>query len=355
MEIFTPYWQLILLVILAVTLIPTYHSTRKSIKSINKHKMSKKLPQPPGALPFIGHLHLLSGKKTIARTLGAMADECGPIFSLRLGQQRVVVLSSWETVKDCFLNNDAVTATRPAMAVSKYFAYNYASFAISPYGKYWRDIRKISTVELLSTKRLEKMKHVRASEVNSCIKHLFKECRKLSDNNNKFQSGKISLCKWFEYTSFNIVIRMIVGKTFSPQSYEENGTFASQFKKLIGKATYVAGVAVPSDFIPSIEWMDVMGYIRSMKDIHKEIDMIIGHWLDEHIQTRKEHQCGCEDTDFMDVLLSNLAEGSVMSGYTRDTVIKATSLVFSNLFHHNKYGIFTDENALCIRLLMSSL
>lgn len=318
---FTSYWHLILLFILSVTLIPTYRSARKSKKSrsINQHK-NKQLPEPQGAFPFIGHLHLLGGKKTIARTLGAMADVCGPIFSLRLGQQRAVVLCSWEMVKDCFVNNDAVTATRPAMALSKYFAYNYASFAISPYGKYWRDIRKISTVELLSTRRLEKMQHVRASEVRSCIKDLFKESRR--------GTGKISVCKWFEYTSFNIVIRMIVGKRFSPQLYEESGNFACRFKKLIGRATYIAGVAVPSDYIPSIEWMDVMGYISSMKDIHKEIDMIIGHWLDEHIQRRKDgDQSSFEDADFMDVMLSNLAEGCVMSCYTRDTVIKATALI----------------------------
>uniref|UniRef100_A0A803LNK2 Cytochrome P450 n=2 Tax=Chenopodium quinoa TaxID=63459 RepID=A0A803LNK2_CHEQI len=331
MEDYTPNLQLILLVILAITLIPTlakYHNTRKSRKTINKRgKINKQLPQPSGALPFIGHLHLLGGKRTIARTLGAMADECGPIFSLRLGQQRAVVLTSWEIVKDCLLNNDAVTATRPTMALSKYLAYNYASFAISPYGKYWRDMRKIATVELFSLKRLEKMKHARVSEINSCIKHLFKECREISVSDSKYQSGRISLCKWIECTSFNIAIRMIVGKTFSPQSYEESSTFASRFKKLIGKATYVAGVAVPSDFIPSIEWMDVMGYIGFMKDIHKEIDMIIGHWLDEHIQRRKDYQGSYEDVDFMDVMLSNLAEGTIISGYTRETVIKATALI----------------------------
>ncbi|XP_010696237.2 dimethylnonatriene synthase [Beta vulgaris subsp. vulgaris] len=315
-------WQIILLVILAITLIPAQISARKSKKTKQNFKQ---LPQPKGALPFIGHLHLLGGKRTIARTLGAMADECGPSFGLRLGQQQAVVLNSKEVVQDCFVKNDAVTATRPTMAVSKYFAYNYACFAISPHGKYWRDIRKISTVELLSTKRLEKMKHVRASEVNSCIKNLFRKCTTL--NNSSLQTGKISLCKWFEYTSFNIVISMIVGKTFSPELYDENGTFASRFKNLIGKATYVAGVAVPSDFIPYIEWMDVMGYIRDMKDIHKEIDMIIGHWLDEHILRRKEHEGSFEDGDFMDVMLSNLVEGCDMSGYTRETVIKATALI----------------------------
>ncbi|KAL2932612.1 Cytochrome P450 82G1 [Bienertia sinuspersici] len=323
MEDCSLYYQLILLVILSFTLIPLYLSIKNGRKSDtnNKHlKISKQLPQPKGSLPLIGHLHLLCNKNmTIARTLGAMADECGPIYSVQLGQQRAIVLSSWEMVKDWIVNNDAVTATRPSMAFSKYTGYNYASFAISPYGKYWRDIRKISTVELLSTKRLEKMKHVRALEIDSCIKQLFNKCDKVED--------LLSLDKWFEYTSFNIVLGMIVGKSFSPEMYEESGTLSSRFKKLIGEATYVAGVAVPSDYVSWIEWVDVMGYIRSMKKVHKEIDVIIGHWLDEHVERRKKHEGSYEDADFMDVLLSNLAEGCLMSGYTRETVIKATALI----------------------------
>ncbi|CAO2824466.1 unnamed protein product [Amaranthus hypochondriacus] len=256
-----------------------------------------------------------------------MADECGPIYLLRLGQQRAVVLCSWEMIKECFTNNDAVTATRPNMAFSKHVAYNYASFAMSPYGKYWRDIRKISTVELLSNKRLEQMKHIRNAEINSFIKYLFKECRKHAKHNT-FQSGVISLCKWFEYNSFNIIIRMIVGKTFSPDAYKKNDTLPSRFKKLIGKATYFAGVTIPSDFLTWLEWFDFMGYIKCMKDVHNGVDIIIGHWVDEHIQRRKEYENGgYEDGDFMDVLLSNIGEGCVMSGYTREIVIKATSLI----------------------------
>ncbi|CAO2824464.1 unnamed protein product [Amaranthus hypochondriacus] len=117
---------------------------------------------------------------------------------------------------------------------------------------------------------------------------------------------------------------MIVGKTFSHELYDDELTFASKFEKLIEKATYFSGVAVPSDFVPGIEWLDLMGLIRSMKEIHHDIDLIIGHWLDEHVKRREVNEIG--DGDFMDVMLSNISDGCSMYGYERDTIIKATTL-----------------------------
>lgn len=320
------HWPL-LPIVLYVILFLLFVARKSTRKVIGKLKSDGSLPQPPGAWPFIGHIwHLLSGHGTLARTLGAMADECGPIFSLQLGQRQVVVMSGWEVVKDCFTSNDANIVTRPIMAVSKYLGYNYAAFSISPYGRYWQEMRKISTVELLSNRRLEKMKHVRASEVDSCLKNLYGECTKVQVKGNY---AKISLGKWFEYLSVNITLCMIVGKRYPPESYDNNGSLASRFKSAISKATHLAGLPVPSDFVPSIEWMDFLGYIGSMKETHKEIDMIIGHWLDEHIQKREECEEGTslEECDFMDVLLSHIGEDFFMStSHSRDTIIKATTL-----------------------------
>jgi len=322
-----PLHLLALLLIFSAIIIPLFIVKRPKQKDRGKLKSHKLLPQPPGAWPFIGHIwQLLGGHVTLARTLGAMADRCGPIFSLRLGHRQTIVMSEWEVVKDCFTNQDATTCTRPRMAVSKYLAYDYAAFTNAPYGRYWREIRKISTVELLSSKRLEKMKHVRVSEVNSCLENLYKECTKERIKGNNYT--KFSIGKWFEYLSFNIALCMIVGKRFSRELYDKKDSFASRFKKAIGTATHLAGIPVPSDFLPSIEWMDFLGYIGAMKETQKEIDTIIGHWLDEHIQRRKECQgTNFEDCDFMDVLLSNIRGDFFTASHNKDTIIKATALV----------------------------
>lgn len=139
-------------------------------------------PEPSGALPLIGHLHLLGGKVPLPRTLGAMADKHGPILSVRLGSHRALLVSSWEFVKECFTTNDAIFASRPVMAVSKYLGYDQAVFALVPYGPYWREVRKIVTLELLTNRRLEQLKHVRESEVDFCTMDLHLLCTKNGDS-----------------------------------------------------------------------------------------------------------------------------------------------------------------------------
>ena len=107
------------------------------------------IPEPSGALPFIGHLHLLGGEMPIVRTLGAMADKHGSFFSLKMGLHRMLVVSSWEMVKEFLTTNDRTFATRPSRAIGKYMFYNNAILALAPFGEYWRDVRKMATLELL--------------------------------------------------------------------------------------------------------------------------------------------------------------------------------------------------------------
>ncbi|KAG8371713.1 hypothetical protein BUALT_Bualt13G0116800 [Buddleja alternifolia] len=263
--------------------------------------------QPPGAWPFIGHLHLLGGQSPVARTLGAIADKHGPIFSLRLGTQQALVVSNWELIKECFTTRDRVFATRPIMAISKYLGYKYAAFALAPYGPYWRDVRKMVTLQLFTTHRLDKLRHVCASELNHVIKTLY-----------SLNLEKVTLNTLFEGLTFNISIRMLAGKRFSSARIEDLA-----FKEAIKKALYLSGVFVWSDAIPSIEWMDIGGHLKSVKQNAKEIDKVLEDWVENRIRTRKENSAD----DFLDVMLSTLPENEMVSGYTRETVIKATLLL----------------------------
>ncbi|GMN50267.1 hypothetical protein TIFTF001_019430, partial [Ficus carica] len=263
------------------------------------------VPEPSGALPIIGHLHLLGGQDPVALLLGAMSDKYGPIYSLRLGQHRALVVSSWELVKECFTTNDRLFANRPSIAVGKYMGYDNAAFAVSPYGEYWRDVRKMATLQLLSSHRLEALRHVRSAEVDSFIKGLYID----------LSNVLLPLSEQLEQLTFSL----------------------NRFKKAIKEALYLSGVFVWSDAIPWVEWLDIHGHVSSMKRVFKEIDMVLRKWLEEHRQARSVdennknvYQISNDDVerDLMDVMLSSIEEDDAMlSCYSRDTVIKATALI----------------------------
>ncbi|KAK6145127.1 hypothetical protein DH2020_021947 [Rehmannia glutinosa] len=258
----------------------------------------------------------------VARTLGAMADKYGPIFTLRLGSHRALVVSNWEVIKECFTTNDRVFATRPSMAVGKYIGYKNAAFALAPYGPYWRDVRKMVTLELLTARRLDNLSHVRASEIDHFIKHLYSISTKpFSDGPNKV----LALSSWLEHLTLNITIRMLAGKRFSYSS-GSNHRDNWKFREAVKKALYLSGVFVLSDVIPCLEWLDIGGYVNAMKETGKEMDKVLEDWVQERIQRRKESDEGECCPDFMDVMMSAIPEDEMVYGYKRETVIKATML-----------------------------
>ncbi|KAL6978837.1 hypothetical protein U1Q18_020505 [Sarracenia purpurea var. burkii] len=316
-----------LLVVVCLLLIPIVNFCLRIIKAkINKTSATvTRVPEPPGALPFIGHLHLLGGgdEAPIARRLGAIADEHGPILSIRLGSQPALVVSAWEFVKECFTVNDAVFVSRPMMAVGKYMGYDHAVFALAPYGAYWRDVRKIVTLELLSSRRLEKLSHVRVAEV---------------DLKNDDLPTEVAMNDWFEHLTMNIIVMMLAGKRIleyvSPAATAGVAAAATEecgIQKAIKKALYLSGIFVISDAIPWVEWFDFGGYLKRMKRAFKEIDEVLDCWVEEHVQKRimeDDDDDDCHERgDFIDVMLSILPEDTIMNGYKRHTIIKATTLV----------------------------
>ncbi|XP_065625408.1 dimethylnonatriene synthase-like [Quercus suber] len=294
-----------------------------NIKPNTKRGYTKciEIPEPSGALPIIGHLHLLGGQEPMAKILGAIADKYGSFFSLKMGIHRMLVVSSCEMVKEFLATHDKTFATRASIAVGKYLFYNNATFALAPYGQYWRDVRKMATLELLSSHRLEKLKHVRFSEVESLIKNLHLLC-----TNKKV----VTISEFFDHMTFNISLRIIVGKRFSATTYGEEKSEACRFRSAIKEALYLSGVFVLSDAFPHLEWMDHRGHVSSMKRTAKELDSVLEIWLAEHLQKRLEQKSD-GDSDFMDVMLSSFPEDVEISGHTRDIIVKATALTTSSL------------------------
>ena len=134
-----------------------------------------------------------------------MANKYGPIFTIWLGVHRTLVVSSWEIAKECFTTNDKVFANRPKGVALEALGYNYAMIGFSPYGPFWRQVRKMATLEVLSNHRLKTLKHILDVEVNDSIK----EINKLLGKNKKVL---LEMERWFGYTVLNVICRIDVGK-----------------------------------------------------------------------------------------------------------------------------------------------
>ncbi|GJQ91243.1 cytochrome P450 CYP82D47-like protein [Tanacetum coccineum] len=253
-----------------------------------------------------------------------MAEACGPIFIVKLGVHQALVVSDAEIAKDCFTKNDMVFATRPKSLVVELMGYNYAMFGLAPYGDYWRTMRKMVMIEVLSQRRVEMLSSIRVPEARTSIKHICEAWvrNKESTGSNKLQ---VEIKKLFENFQLNSITRMISGKRFSPGD-EESARVLAVARKFIE----LLGTIVVSDFLPYVKCLDLGGHQKEMKKTAKEIDNIFEGWLEEHRKQREsgEHQCEGKH-DFMNVFISIL-EGATreeFTGFDHNTMIKATSLV----------------------------
>ncbi|KAL3650053.1 hypothetical protein CASFOL_006456 [Castilleja foliolosa] len=302
-----------IILIISIAISFRYYFKINTNSKINRKTLP---PQPPNAWPFIGHLPHLRGHKPVARILGAMADKHGPIFSLRLGSHPAVVVSNWELIKDCFTTNDRIFASRPDMAITKHIVYKGAVFALAPYGPFWRDTRKIVTSQLFTSQQLEKLSHVRASEIDRSIKDLY--C-------TRDEKGVLDLSEWCEDLTFNTAIRMLVGNSNKNNGGDQDQEW--ELRRAIKKVLYLSGLVVVSDAIPSLEWMDIGGYLKAMKTTTEEIDKILEDWLQERVLARTRCDDGDDHSSLMDVMLSIPNENYVLEGHNREKIIKATMLI----------------------------
>ncbi|XP_059637804.1 cytochrome P450 CYP82D47-like [Cornus florida] len=277
-------------------------------------------PQATGALPLIGHLHLLGRSQLPHITFGSMADKYGPIFTIKLGVNRALVVSDWEMAKECLNTNDKIFASRPRALGVELMAYNYAMFALSPYGHYWRQARKMAMFELLSKPRLDMLRHVRVSEIRTSIREVYDLWVKKESSSNVV---KLDMKQWFEDLTLNVMVRMLVGKRYSRD--EEEG---ARVWEAITKFHELLAVFVLSDAFPFLTCLDLGGYEKAMKKTAKEIDDIIEGWLQEHKRKRDSGMVMSDQKDFMDVMLSLLdnSKAEDFPDFDADTMNKSTCL-----------------------------
>ncbi|KAK9091218.1 hypothetical protein Sjap_024395 [Stephania japonica] len=125
------------------------------------------LPPGPRGLPLIGNLHILSDLPHQA--LHKLSQKYGPIMHIRLGQVPTIVVSSPEAAELFLKAHDLVFASRPTVQAEKFIGYGFRGLAFSPYGAYWRSMRKLCTLELFTNTKIEMFRPMRKEEVSGLV------------------------------------------------------------------------------------------------------------------------------------------------------------------------------------------
>uniref|UniRef100_A0A2P2IWB4 Uncharacterized protein MANES_05G179100 n=1 Tax=Rhizophora mucronata TaxID=61149 RepID=A0A2P2IWB4_RHIMU len=268
-------------------------------------------PSPFPTLPIIGHLHLV--KKPLHRSLAKISSRHGPVLLLQLASRRVLLVSSPSAADECFTKNDVIFANRPRLLASKHFGYNFTSLVWAPYGEVWRNLRKISSVELLSANRLHLLSKIRSDEVRLLIRRLFRH-----------QDQTVDLNSAFFGLMLNVMMRMIAGKRYYGEDVTEDTKEVRMFQELVAE-TFQLGSSI-ADFLPG--WLVAIGGAeKRFVECQRKRDRFIQNLIEEQRKRMKSDgpsDSGNRNKTLIEVLLS-LQESE--PEFYKDEVIRSLVLV----------------------------
>ncbi|KAK4396294.1 cytochrome [Sesamum angolense] len=250
-----------------------------ALYSITLHWVNKLRNLPPSpfpTLPFIGHIYLL--KQPFHRSLSEVSRRYGPALFLRLGSRSVLLISSPSLAEECLTRkNDLIFANRPKLLNGRYFGYNYTSLSWSPYGEHWRNLRRISAVELLSAQRMQMLSCIQADETQTLVRKLFHVTREEPD---KVLEVKSTI---FEFM-FNIVTRMITGKRYYGKDVEKKE--AKILEEIVSETSKVALETNVVDFLPMMRWFGYKDVEKKLISIHEKRDKFMQNVIEEQRRAR---------------------------------------------------------------------
>ncbi|WVZ12915.1 hypothetical protein V8G54_017445 [Vigna mungo] len=253
--------------------------------NLKKTESSQKIPPAPWKLPVIGNIHnLLSSAPH--RKLRDLAKIYGPLMRLQLGEVFTIIVSSPEYAKEIMKTHDLIFASRPTILASDIMAYDSTDIMFSPYGKYWRQLRKICTLELFTHKRVNSFNPIREEELTNLVKMI-----------DSHKGSPFNLTEALLSSVYNIISRVAFGMKCKDQE---------EFISVLNEAITVGSGFNIGDLFPSAKWLQLLSGLRpKIERLHQQLDHILEGIINEHKEAKSKAREGHGEAqeDLVDVLL----------------------------------------------------
>lgn len=127
---------------------------------------------------------------------------------LKLGSVNTLIVSSAEAASEIMKTHDLIFSDRPKSNVNKKLLYDFKDVSVAPYGEYWRQMRSICVLQLLSNKRVQSYRAVREEETALLVKKI-----------EERSPEAVNLSELFMTLTNDIVSRAAFGRKYSVTSH----------------------------------------------------------------------------------------------------------------------------------------
>ncbi|XP_059639220.1 (S)-N-methylcoclaurine 3'-hydroxylase-like protein [Cornus florida] len=273
-----------------ILLLPIIFFILKHFKSYFLSKTSLPLPPGPSPWPILGNIPQMGKKPHI--TLTNFARSYGPLMSLRLGTQIMIIGSSTTAAEEILKTHDRSLSARyvPSAVPAKSSKFNHLSLGWAlECNDGWKNLRTICRSELFSGKAMECQACLRETKATDMVKFV---CAK--------EGKEVKVAELVFATVFNMLSNASISRDLI--SLEKEGVDGGM-KSLIRKYIELISASNLSDFYPILGALDLQG----LKKKAKEAFMRICATWEPIIKDRREGRRGnaSSQEDFLDALLDN--------------------------------------------------
>ncbi|XP_069584353.1 cytochrome P450 2K6-like isoform X2 [Ranitomeya imitator] len=183
---------LVLSIILCLFLVRFFYGWKKNAYN---------LPPGPRPLPIIGNLHILDMKRPYL-TMHELSKKYGPVYTLQLGVEKVIVICGYEAVKDALVNHADEFSGRPKVVLIDELAKGHGILFASLDN--WRTMRRFTLSTLrdfgMGTEAIEN----KISEESDNLVQKFRSYKGEPFDNNMNITAAVS----------NIIVSILLSKRF---------------------------------------------------------------------------------------------------------------------------------------------
>nr|XP_008115025.1 PREDICTED: LOW QUALITY PROTEIN: cytochrome P450 2K4 [Anolis carolinensis] len=242
---------------------------------------SQSLLPGPKPLPILGNLHIIDQERP-HRTMLKLSKVYGPVFSIQMGFQKMVVLTGYEMVKEALVNQADAFAERPIIPMFEEFSNGFG-LTLS-HGKNWKVMQRFT----LSTLRDYGMGK------RSIEDKIVEECSILTKKLESYKGKPLETTTVMNAAVASIIVSILLGRR-----YEYEDPIFRRLLELINQNVRVFGS--PSvlyyNMFPALCFLS--GGRKILLDNREELFAFINATFIEHLKELDEN----DQRSFIDTFL----------------------------------------------------
>ncbi|KAL0417244.1 UNVERIFIED_CONTAM: cytochrome [Sesamum latifolium] len=268
----------------------------------------KNLPASPPKLPILGNLHQLSA--LTHRSLQSLGRKYGPLMLLHFGSRPVIIVQSADAATEIMKTNDLIFADKPGTRTTRRLFYDMKDISVAPYGEYWRKLKSVCVLQLLSSKRVQSFNFIREEETELLAKRIKTHCPSRSP---------VNLSELFTSLTNDVICRAAFGRKYS------DGKGGKKFLMLLTEVLQLLGSFSIGEFIPCLSWINrVNGFDNRVERVAKEVDDFLEMVIQEHMKDELQSCCASDQDDsrenFVDILLNIYKDNNTGVSIDKDSI-----------------------------------